>query len=207
MAATKNARARVTNAAQSNAGRADQRFKAKRTDAKPLNMGGLDEIIGFMLRRAQVEIFQQYGDLTEELGITTAQFSVIRLASANPGANQTVIANALGAVTPRMVAIIDDLERRGYLVRLPSTVDRRSHAIFLTPEGRKLHKILSRRVAKQNARTIMRLRGADQSNLLRMLRDLVTPLEDETRDRQRARRGRNAVRQRSKAMNDMVTER
>ncbi|HYM04205.1 MAG TPA: MarR family transcriptional regulator, partial [Stellaceae bacterium] len=75
-----------------------------------------------------------------------------------------------------MVFIVDDLERRGLLVRLPSTVDRRSHAIFLTPEGRKLHTVLSRRVAKQNSRMVDRLRGADKALLLRMLKQLATPL-------------------------------
>ncbi len=156
--------------------RARRAAKPERGAAKPIDMGGLEEILGFMLRRAQVAVFQDYGELTEDLGITTAQFSVMRLAHANPGINQTAIANALGAVTPRMVFIIDDLERRGLLVRLPSTVDRRSHAIFLTPEGRRLHKVLSRRVARQNQRMVARLRGADPALLLRMLRLLTRPL-------------------------------
>jgi DNA-binding MarR family transcriptional regulator len=156
--------------------RARRKAKPGRIPAKPVDMGGLEEILGFMLRRAQLAAFQDYGELTEDLGITTAQFSVMRLAHANPGINQTALANALGAVTPRMVFIIDDLERRGLLMRLPSTVDRRSHAIFLTPEGRKLHKALTKRVAKQNDRMIARLRGADPASLLRMLRLLTNPL-------------------------------
>jgi DNA-binding MarR family transcriptional regulator len=153
-----------------------QRTELDRAAAKPIDMGGLDEIIGFALRLAQLAVFEDYGKLTEDLGITTAQFSVMRLAHANPGANQTTIANALGAVTPRMVSIIDDLERRGLVARLPSTVDRRSHAIFLTQDGRRLHKLLTKRVDKENQRMIDRLRGADKTLLLSMLRNLVTPL-------------------------------
>jgi len=175
MAQRKTAKARAVEAAPAPR-RARRSAKPERAAAKPIDMGGLEEILGFMLRRAQVAVFQDYGELTHDLGITTAQFSVMRLAHANPGINQTAIANALGAVTPRMVFIIDDLERRRLLVRLPSTVDRRSHAIFLTPEGRKLHKLLTKRVARQNDRMIARLRGADPAALLRMLRLLANPL-------------------------------
>jgi DNA-binding MarR family transcriptional regulator len=152
------------------------RAKLDRAAAEPIDMSGLDEIVGFALRLAQLASFKNYGKLTEDLGITTAQFSVMRLAYGNPGVNQTTIANALGKVTPRMVSIIDDLERRGLLVRLPSTVDRRSRAIFLTQDGRRLHKLLTKRVDKENQTMIDRLRGADKTLLLSMLRDLATPL-------------------------------
>ncbi|HYM03173.1 MAG TPA: hypothetical protein VET85_09525, partial [Stellaceae bacterium] len=110
MAQRKNTKVRPIEAAPSRGRQAKPATKQDRAAAKPIDMGGLDEIIGFMLRRAQVSVFQDYGDLTEDIGITTAQFSVMRLAHANPGINQTSIANALGAVTPRMVFIVDDLE-------------------------------------------------------------------------------------------------
>lgn len=141
-----------------------------------LDMGGLDEVIGVMIRRAQVSVFDDYRILTRDLNISAAQFALMRLAYFNPGINQTVLANTLGAEPSRMVFIIDDLECRGLLKRLASTVDRRSRAIFLTPEGRKLHKTLTKRVARQNLRMIQRLRGDDPVALLRMLRNLATPI-------------------------------
>jgi DNA-binding MarR family transcriptional regulator len=176
MAPKKRMKARLIETGAPGLPRKARRAKPDRAAAKPIDMGGLDEVIGFALRRAQVAVFEDYGKLTADLGVTTAQFSAMRLAHANPGVNQTTIANALGAVTPRMVFIIDDLERRGLLLRLPSTIDRRSHAIFLTQDGRKLHKLLTKRVEKQNLRMIDRLRGADKTLLLRMLRNLALPL-------------------------------
>lgn len=159
------------------------RRRARRATAMPresatraLDMGGLDEVLGYSIRRAQIAVFQDYDELMSDLGISTVQFSVIRLAHRNPGLNQTALANALGADTPRMVLIIDDLERRGLVTRLASTIDRRARAIFLTSEGRKLHAVLTRRVAVQNQRMVKRLRGDDKETLLRMLRNLATPL-------------------------------
>ncbi len=142
---------------------------------RPLDMGGLDKVIGFALRRAQVAAFQDYAEITSDLGISTVQFSVMRLANANPGVSQTALASALGAEPPRMVTIIDDLARRGLIERLASTVDRRARAIFLTAEGRKLHSVLSKRVAGENRRFARRLRSGDKALLLRMLQDLATP--------------------------------
>ena len=156
--------------------RLKRRAAAPRAPARALDLGGLDQVIGYAIRRAQVAVFQDYDELTADLGITTIQFSVMRLAHANPGLNQTALANALGADTPRMVLIIDDLERRGLVVRLASTVDRRSRAIFLTPDGRKLHTVLSKRVAEQNRRMVKRLRGDNKDHLLRMLHKLATTL-------------------------------
>jgi DNA-binding MarR family transcriptional regulator len=153
-----------------------KKAEPQRRAARPApDMGGLDGIIGYAIRRAQAAVFQDYNEMTADLGITATQFAVLRLAQRNPGLNQTALANALGADGPRMVLIIDDLERRGLVARLASTVDRRSRAIFLTPSGRALHKVLSRRVAQQERRMVKRLRGGDKEMLLRLLHALATP--------------------------------
>jgi DNA-binding MarR family transcriptional regulator len=174
MAVRRTARSRIK---APDAGRTQRRpAPAEQRPSRALDLGGLDQVIGFVLRRAQIAAFQDYALMMDDLAISTAQFAVMRLAYANPGVNQIALADALGADPPRMVSIIDDLERRGLVKRLASTVDRRARAIFLTPEGGRLHATLSRRVAKQNRRMVQRLRGADAAALLRMLRDVASPL-------------------------------
>lgn len=146
-----------------------------RQQADQLDMGGLDQMIGFLARRAQAAIFEDFRRCAGNIDLSPVQFAVLRLVHANPGINQTTLANALGADAPRMVIIIDKLEQRRLLTRLASTVDRRSRVIFLTPEGRKMHKAISRRVELENRRIIERLEGDDPAVLLRMLRKLATP--------------------------------
>lgn len=68
------------------------------------------------------------------------------------------------------------MERRGILSRLASTLDRRARAIYLTSEGRKLLKTLEKRVAVHERMFAKRLRGDDKKELLRMLRNLATPV-------------------------------
>lgn len=141
-----------------------------------VDMSGIRDFIGYAIRRAQLAVFQEFKDWMAEYDLTTAQFSVLRLVAGNPGLNQKTLAAALGVETPRMVLIVDNLESRGLVTRLASTVDRRARAIFLTVAGRKLHRTLERRSAAYERRIVERLRGDDKETLLRMLRHLAQPM-------------------------------
>jgi DNA-binding MarR family transcriptional regulator len=140
-----------------------------------LKLGRLKNNLGFAVRIAQLSVFQDVNIELGRVGITTAQYSVLCIAAENPGINQATLAEALMAKTPRMVLIIDDLERRGLLTRLPSTVDRRSHAIYLTDLGRKELRRFAQLVDRHERRMLARLRGEDKQLLLRMLRNLADP--------------------------------
>lgn len=170
------ARTRLTARAAEAKPRAVASAAAPAPAAPDLSLAGVDGFIGYAIRRAQLSVFQDFGERMAEFAISTAQFSVMRLARDNPGLNQRTLAEALGAETSRMVLIIDELERRGVVDRLPSTLDRRSRAIYLTAEGRKLLRRLERRVAAQDRAMVKRLRGDDKDALLRMLRNLAKPL-------------------------------
>lgn len=141
-----------------------------------VDMSGISDFIGYAIRRAQLAVFQEFSERMAEFEVTTAQFSVLRLVGGNPGLNQKILATALGVETPRMVLIVDALERRGLVVRLASTVDRRARAIFLTPQGRRLQRRMERRSADYERRIVERLRGEDKEALLRMLRHLAQPV-------------------------------
>jgi DNA-binding MarR family transcriptional regulator len=152
-----------------------RRESGERGAARAIDMGGLEEVIGYVIRRAQVAIFDDTEEMMDDVDISPVEFAVMRLIQRNPGINQISLATTLGAEGPRMVLIIDALEQRGLVARLSSTIDRRARALFLTPEGRALHTQLSRRVQQQNRRLAKRLAGDDPTALLRMLRNLAVP--------------------------------
>lgn len=145
------------------------------TTVGKVDLGQLQNHIGYAIRIAQLAVFQNFNEQLADRNITTAQFSVLCLVRGNPSVNQTVLADALHAETSRMVLIIDDLEQRGLLVRLPSIVDRRARAIYLTPEGRRQLRNLERLVVKHERKMVRRLRGGDKEALLHMLRNLARP--------------------------------
>jgi DNA-binding MarR family transcriptional regulator len=106
-------------------------------DATPsVDLADLNEHLGYLLRRAQLWVFQHFHETLAPLDIRTAQYSVLTVINANPGLSQMALAHALGIERARLVHVLDSLERRRLLERVPSTSDRRRHAMHLTTEGR-----------------------------------------------------------------------
>lgn len=100
----------------------------------------LDSHLGYFTRRFQVWVFQDFIRTLTEIGIRPAQYSVLVVIGANPGLSQADLGQLLGIERARLVRMLDRLDRRGLTRRLPSSVDRRSHALHLTRDGEKLLK-------------------------------------------------------------------
>lgn len=100
-----------------------------------LTQGGLADLLGYHLRKAQVAAYQNFAEVLQSQDISPGQVGVLLLVRANPGVNQTRVGNALGIDRSTLVAVIDRLEGRALIARTPSPKDRRSHALMLTPAG------------------------------------------------------------------------
>jgi DNA-binding MarR family transcriptional regulator len=149
------------------AGRAARRA----APARQLDLGNLKDRAGYFVRRFQVWIFQDFMRTLKGARIRPAQYSVLVLISANPGLSQSDLADALGIERARMVRLLDELERRGLTVRVPSTRDRRSHALFLTPDGRKSLEQIEALVARHESHVIERLGPTRRKALIKMLKE------------------------------------
>jgi DNA-binding MarR family transcriptional regulator len=101
-----------------------------------LNMNGLDAMIGYRLKIAQLAVFEDFLESVAESGLRPAQFSALLLIEANEGAKQTDLAAALGIQRPNFVKLLDELEARGLAKRKVSPDDKRSHGLFLTKTGK-----------------------------------------------------------------------
>jgi DNA-binding MarR family transcriptional regulator len=100
-----------------------------------VKLGLLEDAVGYLLRRAQMALFEDFGRRFASLDLTPAQFSALLVIAGNPGRRQSDVAAALGVQRPNFVALMDELERRGLAERLRSGADRRAYALQLTPEG------------------------------------------------------------------------
>jgi DNA-binding MarR family transcriptional regulator len=103
--------------------------------AGEVKLGMLDGVVGYLLRRAQIAVFEDFGRRFAALELTPAQFSTLVAIRENPGRRQSDIAAALGVQRPNFVALMDGLERRGLAERLRSGADRRANSLKLTPAG------------------------------------------------------------------------
>src|ERR1700694_4885401 len=81
--------------------------------AADVDLGMLPDLIGFMLRRAQIAVFQEIFKLFSEVDIRPAQFSVLTVIEKNPGLTQSRVSAALGIKRTNFVALLDSLEQRG----------------------------------------------------------------------------------------------
>jgi DNA-binding MarR family transcriptional regulator len=111
-----------------------------------ITLGALEDAVGYLLRRAQLAVFEDFARRFAALDLTPAQFSTLLAIRENPGRRQSEIAASLGVQRPNFVALMDNLERRGLAERVRSGEDRRANALELTEAGATL---LARALAAQ----------------------------------------------------------
>ena len=92
-------------------------------------------IIGYRLRRAQLNVFQKFLTVFDDLKLRPAEYSVLVLVADNPGRKQTEIAEVLGIKRANFVTLVHGLEERGLVERHPSPQDKRANALHLTTSG------------------------------------------------------------------------
>lgn len=152
-------------------GAARPRERAKRQRA--IDLGGLATHVGYAVRRAQVAVFQDFMRAVAQTGIRPAQFSILTVIAANPGLKQADVSRALGIERGRLVLVLHELEKRGLARRAASDIDRRSHALHLTPKGERLLAELNGLVGEHERRMSARLGPQDKARLLDLLSRLV----------------------------------
>jgi DNA-binding MarR family transcriptional regulator len=136
-------------------------------------LGGLDQFTGYVVRRAQVWIFQDFKRALKDLDVTPAQFSVMKIVAANPGIAQARVAEVLCIERARLVQMLDRLETPGFIARKRSSTDRRSHALQLTPQGERLLERLEARIAAHERNVVARIGAKGKNELLRLLRPFL----------------------------------
>lgn len=100
-----------------------------------INLGILEDIIGYQLRRAQTALFQNFAKMEYLNSITPGQFGLLVKIKNNPGISQTALAKADGIERSTLGEIIDRFEERGLVERRKHAVDRRAYALHLTDQG------------------------------------------------------------------------
>jgi len=145
---------------------------ARRTarNAAAVDLGTLPQHIGYVLRRTQVAIFQHIIRAMASLDVRPGQFSVLTVIGANPGIKQTAISEALGIRRANLVAMVNEIEGRGWVRRAAIAGDRRAQGLRLTGKGRAALTRL-KALAAAHERTVTRLISArEKSSLMRLLR-------------------------------------
>ena len=145
----------------------------ERPGKRGIAVGMLNASIGYMLRRAQLAVFADFGATLAEMQLRPGQFAALMVIGCNRGVTQSAVCESLGIWRANFVAVIDDLERRGLARRVSSSADRRSKALALTTAGQR---VLERATDLQRAhesRVCRRLGPGGREELLRLLDQLA----------------------------------
>jgi DNA-binding MarR family transcriptional regulator len=95
------------------------------------------ERLGYLLKHAQLDYFEQSATALAPFGVDGRELAVLeRLAGPQPLSQQEVAAR-LGVDRTTMVALVDALEGKGLVARRPHPADRRKNVVELTADGEK----------------------------------------------------------------------
>ncbi|TNE63829.1 MAG: MarR family transcriptional regulator [Alphaproteobacteria bacterium] len=157
-----------------NAQMPEQAVRGVRKSRREVDISGLEGLLGYNLRRAQMVELQRFASYFGPYDIRPVQYAILTLVDSNPGLNQSQLGEALDVKRANMVTLINELEGRGLVGRMPSARDRRSHTLELTEKGHALVGTLRDVQAKLEG-DLMRQVGADNCD---QLLDLLKKLRD-----------------------------
>ena len=92
--------------------------------------------LAFLLSQVGAHSAAKFAERLEPLELKPAHAGILRVIKQADGLSQQALGEKLGMFPSRLVAVLDELERRGLVERRDSPTDRRSYALYLTEAGR-----------------------------------------------------------------------
>ncbi len=139
-------------------------------------------MLGGLLRLARQELvnFLESEFAAAGMGdVRPAQYAVCQQLGAAPrGLRLTELAAYAGVTKPSMSALVDALERAGYVERVDDPTDQRAQLVRFTAKGRRFGRTAIRAMQAFEARWEQRVGKAEVAQLRRILRRIVESRSD-----------------------------
>lgn len=132
--------------------------------------------LGFLLSRASGIVARSASETLEPLGLRVRSYSVLAFASEDEaGVTQRNLASSMALDPSQIVALVDELEQRGWVTRTPDPADRRNKLIVATDEGRHTYDQARQQVEDSHKDYFADLPQHQLDELRRMLRQVAFP--------------------------------
>jgi DNA-binding MarR family transcriptional regulator len=92
----------------------------------------------FMLAQLGFHAAERFGERMRALGLNRPHAGILRLVASMPDCSQRSLADRLGILPSRIVALIDELEAMELVRRERSSTDRRNYRLVLTLKGQQV---------------------------------------------------------------------
>ncbi|MFJ9367670.1 MarR family winged helix-turn-helix transcriptional regulator [Nocardia sp. NPDC101769] len=129
--------------------------------------------MGYLLKHAQLLFLQLTSAELEPTGISPQQWAALNCMDEQYGCSQREVAELLGVDRTTMVALVDQLQTKGWVTRHPQPGDRRKNAVSLTDEGRDILRGGARLIDDCERRFLAPLSELDARQLKNALRTLI----------------------------------
>ncbi len=96
--------------------------------------------MAFLLAQLGAHAAERITERLKVIHLSPAHIGLLRVIATSPGQSQQAVAERVGVHPSRIVALIDDLEREGFVERRRNRDDRRLYALHPTP-GEKMREI------------------------------------------------------------------
>ena len=132
----------------------------------------LQTLLGYNARRAALTIIEGFLERMAEFGLRPVDFSVMSVIQHNPGVTSRQLCAALNLLPPNLVGLIQSLEARGLIQRLPHPTDGRAMGLHPTPEGAALMQQAEQAATALEVERSSRLTAAQRRTLLELLQKI-----------------------------------
>jgi DNA-binding MarR family transcriptional regulator len=132
--------------------------------ANEINLGFFDDALGFHLRTAHEAAFRAFLKRVSGSNTPPWRFAILALIDANPGLTQVALARTTRRDPSSLTPALDDLCDRGLVSRIRQVHNRRSYALSLTTQGKKVMQQL-KASAVAHERELDRLVGPEHRGL------------------------------------------
>lgn len=136
-------------------------------------VGPLADSLGFLLRVAQVQVFEFFFEDLGQFGLRPGEFSVLWMIHLNPGVRQGLLAQRLRIKRAHMAKLVRSFEDRGLVERSVPGDDRRALELRLTADGEAFVRDHAGAFFSHDARRPTTLDPQEQAQLFALLRKHV----------------------------------
>jgi DNA-binding MarR family transcriptional regulator len=126
--------------------------------------------LSFLLVQLGLHGARRFGERLAPLGLEQRHAGMLIRLAAHEGQSQQALAEMIGVNATRMVFLADELEKLGLIERRRNPADRRSHALYLTGQGRATVEQVRAVTAEHEAELGAGLTQAQRAQLVSLLR-------------------------------------
>jgi DNA-binding MarR family transcriptional regulator len=137
-----------------------------------INTQYLETLMGYNARRAALSIISVFLERMAVYDLKPVEFSVLSLVLHNPGITSRQLCAALNILPPNLVGLVQSLDKRGLITRVPHPHDGRATGLHPTHDGAALMSEAEKTASQLEEDVTQRLTPNERQTLLRLLQKI-----------------------------------